>query len=79
MRPLLFLIYVNDIPQAAKSNLFLYADGSCLLFQRKDLIEIEKQLNEDFRNICEKFVDNTLSIHFGEKKTKPYILLLNVK
>lgn len=62
---------MNDIPQAAKSNPFLYADGSCLLFQRKDLIEIEKQLNEDFTNNCEKFVENTLSIHFGEKKSKP--------
>ena len=28
--PLLFLIYVNDMPQAVKSNLFLYADDSCL-------------------------------------------------
>ena len=68
--PLLFLIYVNDMPQAVKSNLFLYADGSCLIFQGKDVIEIEKQLNRDFANICEWFVDNRLSIHFGEDKTK---------
>ena len=33
-------------------------------------MEIEKQLNEDFKNICEWFVDNRLSIHFGEDKTK---------
>ena len=71
--PLLFLIYVNDMPQAVKSNLFLYADDSCLIFQGKDVIEIEKQLNGDFTNICEWFVDNRLSIHFGEDKTK-YIL-----
>ena len=51
--PLLFLIYVNDMPQAVKSNLFLYADDSCLVFQGKDAIEIEKELNEDFTNICE--------------------------
>ena len=68
--PLLFLIYVNDMPQAVKSNLFLCADDSCLVFQEKDAIEIEKQLNEDFTNICEWFVDNRLSIHFGEDKTK---------
>ena len=53
-----------------KSNLFLYADDSCLAFQGKDIIEIEKELNEDFTNICEWFVDNRLSIHFGEDKTK---------
>ena len=68
--PLLFLIYVNDMPQVLKSNLFLYLDDSCLIFQGKDVIEIEKQLNGDFTNICEWFVDNRLSIHFGEDKTK---------
>ena len=41
--PLLFLIYVNDMSQAVKSNLFLYADDSCLVFQGKDVIEIEEQ------------------------------------
>ena len=50
--------------------MFLYADDSCLAFQGKDVIEIEKQLNGDFTNICEWFVDNRLSIHFGEDKTK---------
>ena len=68
--PLLFLIYVNDMPQAVKSNLFLHADDSCLMFQGKDVIKIEKQLNGDFTNICEWFVDNRLSIHFVENKTK---------
>ena len=58
------------MPQAVKSNLFLYADDSCLIFQGKDVIEIEKQLNGDFTNICEWFVDNRLSIHFGEEKIK---------
>ena len=58
------------MPQAVKSNLFLYVDDSCLVFQGKDVIEIEKLLNKDFTNICEWFVDNRLSIHFGDDKTK---------
>ena len=70
LQPLLFLIYLNDMPQAVQSNLFLYADDSCLVFQGKDVIEIEKQLNKDFTNVCEWFVDNRLSIHFGDDKTK---------
>ena len=68
--PLLFLIYVNDMPMAVKCNLFLYADDTCLVFQSKNVKDIEKQLNEDFANICDWFVDNKLSIHFGEDKTK---------
>ena len=68
--PLLFLIYVNDMSQTVKSNLFLHAADSCLAFQGKHVIEIEEQLNEDFTNICERFVDNRVSIHFGEYKSK---------
>ena len=68
--PLLFLIYVNDMPPAVKSNLFLFADNSGFVFQGKDVIEIEKQLKEDFINICEWFVDNRLSIHLGEDNTE---------
>ena len=30
--PILFLIYVNVMPQAVDSNLLLYADDSCLMF-----------------------------------------------
>ena len=57
----MFPIHVNDIPQAVKSNLSLNADYSCLAFQGNDVREIEKQLTEDFTNICGWFVDNTLS------------------
>ena len=67
---ILFLIYVNDMPQVVKSNLFLYAGDSCLVFQGKCVIEIEKQLNGNCKNISEWFADNRLSVHFGEDKTK---------
>ena len=68
--PLLFRIYVNDIPQAVNSNLLLYADDSCIMFQHKEVEEIEKVLNNDFENISDWFVDNKLSIYFGEDKNK---------
>ena len=41
--PLLFLIYVNDMSQALKCHLFLYADDSYLTCQHKDINETEKQ------------------------------------
>ena len=77
--PLLFLIYANDIPIAVKCNLFLYADDTCLVFQNKDVSDIEKQLNEDFANICDRFVDNKLSIHFGEDKNKSILFTSKCK
>ena len=68
--PLLFWIYVNDMPMAVKCDLRLYADDTCLVFQSKNVKDFEKQLNEDFANISDWFFDNKLSIHFGEDKTK---------
>ena len=39
--------------QAVKCDLFLYADDSCLVCELKDINKTEKQLNEDFCNICD--------------------------
>ena len=58
------------MPQAVDCDLFLYADDTCLLFQHKDLERIKEELTKNFSNICDWFVDNKLSIHFGEDKTK---------
>ena len=40
LRPLLFLIYVNDMPQTVKSTLLLYGDDSCILHQYKKVDKI---------------------------------------
>ena len=50
-----------------KCNLFSYADDICLVFQSDNVKDIEKQLNQD---ICDWFVGNKGSIHFGDDKTK---------
>ena len=77
--PLLFLIYINDMSQAVKCNLFLYADDTCLVCQHKDINEIEKQLNKDFGSICDWFVDNKLSIHLDDDKTKSILFATHFK
>ena len=51
-------------------DLFLYADDSCLVYQHKYVKEIERNLNKNFSNVCDWFVDNKLSIHFEEDKKK---------
>ena len=67
---LLLLLYVNDMSQAVKCNLFFYTDDTSLAYQNKDINKIENQLNEDFCNICDWFVDNKLNIQFDDDKTK---------
>ena len=63
-------MYIKNISQTVKCNLSLYADDACLVCQHNDINETEKELNKDFESICDWFVNNKLSIHFGKGKTK---------
>ena len=58
------------MPQAVGYELLLYADDTCLIFQHKDFTDIESALNKNFSILCDWFVDNRLSINFGEDKRK---------
>ena len=42
--PLLFLLYINDLPQAVAIDSLLYADDAWIVFQQRNVTEIEKQL-----------------------------------
>ena len=44
-----------------------------------DVEEIGKQLNKDFEIVCDCFVDNKLSIHFDEQKTKSILFASDCK
>ena len=68
--PFLFLLHINDMSMAVNCKLLLYADGTCFLFMGKDTKETEDKLNRDFSSLCERLVDNKLTIHFAEEKTK---------
>lgn len=56
--------------QAVNCDLLLYADDSCLVYMGNDTRKIENELNKNFNCLCDWFVENKLSIHFGEDKTK---------
>ena len=42
----------------------------CILYQNKGIHKIDNPLTKEFATLYEWFVDNKLSIHFGEDKTK---------
>ena len=58
------------MPQAVQSDLFLYADDTCLVYSNKSASVVEERLNIDFNSLCDWFEDNKLSIHLGVDKTK---------
>ena len=68
---LLFLLYMNDLLQSlSDAGSYLYADDTCIFYQHGDVNEIENVLNKEFSSLCQWVIDNKLSIHFGEDKTK---------
>ena len=67
--PLLFLIYINDMSQAVKCNLFLYPDDTCLVCQHNDINEIEKQLNSTKFKIKKV---RKLNIKYGDIQIKQH-------
>ena len=69
--PLLFLLYVNDLPQSlSDAGSYLYADDTPVFSTSMRTLKIKNVLNKEFSSLCQWFIDNKLSIHFGEDKTK---------
>ena len=49
--------------------LFVYR-WHLIFYQHEDVKKTENVLNKEFSSLCQWFIDNKLSIHFGEDKTK---------
>ena len=67
--PLLFLIYINDLHLACKHTFaLLFADDTNLFINGKDIVKLEKEINEELENISVWLKINKLSLNI--KKTK---------
>ena len=52
--PLLFIIYMNDLPNFVKdSNIFMYADDTGLSSKISNALEINSELLPDFLKVCD--------------------------
>ncbi len=80
--PLLFLIYINDLPNCLKSTVpCLYADDTQIFTSSHDPTKISDNLNSDLENITDWLIVNKLQSH--PTKTKMMVIgsrhNLNVK
>ena len=67
--PLLFLVYINDLPRAIKnSTTSMYADDTSLCFQSKDLSRVNEALNEDLSRLDACLLSNKLSLNVAKTK-----------
>ena len=70
--PLLFLIYINDLPLATKlSSPILFADDTNLIYTAVTYNELNKKINDDIKVVSDWFMYNKLALN--ESKTK-YII-----
>ena len=61
--PLLFLIYINDLPSATNLKSVMYADDTNLLVRGKNLENVVRELNRELENINDYFKANQLKLN----------------
>ena len=67
--PLLFLIYINDMPLSSHTaQLILFADDTSLLFKSKDLNNLTINVNSELIKIYHWISANKLSLNIGKTK-----------
>ena len=67
--PLLFIIYMNDLPNLLESCcVTLYADDTALYFSSKLISEIETKMNSDLRQVCDWLKLNQLTLNIKKSQ-----------
>ena len=64
--PLLFLIYINDLPNVISLFSVLYADDTNMFDSGKDLDKLIDNINSELNNICDWLNANKLSLNVSK-------------
>ena len=65
--PLLFLIYVNDLPDChLASDIILYSDDTVVYYSSKSVSDLEHHINADLRTVSEWFSRNLLTLNISK-------------
>lgn len=66
--PLLFLIYVNDLPGVSNLITKLFADDTCLFLSANSVSELQYLVNKELKNIECWMASNKLTINYSKTK-----------
>ena len=68
--PLLFLLYINDLPNAIIQNAtpILFADDTSIIISGRDPHKLQDDLKATFRQISEWFQLNSLSLNISKTR-----------
>ena len=65
--PLLFLIYINDLPQAVRNSaVSMYADDTSLCYQSSDMNVLNEAINNDLKQLDTWLQGNKLSLNVAK-------------
>ena len=64
--PLLFNIYINDLPLASNSTIHLFADDTNLTLSHSNVSTLQQNINDELVNASKWFKVNKLSINFNK-------------
>ena len=62
--PLLFIIYVNDLPTTVNRSAILFADDTCVTFSSKNTKFLINQVNENLKLLNQWFISNKLTVNY---------------
>jgi len=75
--PLLFILYIDEIPKVTNLTVYLFADDTVILASDDNIQRLEMTLNEEFKKVCSYFRSYKLSLN--PKKTQYMIFSTSEK
>ena len=74
--PLLFLLYINDLPNVSKLlTFYLFADDTNIYLSSPDLLKLQKTMNRELRKIRKWLAANHLALNIEKTNYVIFILL----
>ena len=85
--PLLFLIYINDLPNISKKfTFFLFADDTNIFYETNSKLKLEKNVNKELKKLYTWLIVNRLGLNLDKTKfvifhpyNKPNNLKINLR